>query len=175
MEGDDADSPAAPAVGTRGDFIKETTRGTDDKTVAEKTPSTDALCEERICEDVPVSSNEGGTDAPGARHEGEGLTIGKLEGLGKLERALGEQTFHIQRAWNDAMVSIKNGLVFTEVDTQVMIAKEAVDRVIETSRRFIGEAQDQAPGSPDTRAKETAANDTVGKSGVDRSTGSGSV
>ena len=36
----------------------------------------------------------------------------------------------------------------------MMIAKEAVDRVIETSRRFIGEAQDQAPGSPDTRGRK---------------------
>ena len=52
------------------------------------------------------------------------------------------------------MVSIKNELVFTEMDTQVMIAKEAVDRVIETSRHFIGEAQDQAPGSPDTRGRK---------------------
>ena len=68
VEGDDADSPATAAVGTRGDSVKEATCDTDDKAVAEKRPSTDALCEERICDDEPVPSNEGGTDAPGARH-----------------------------------------------------------------------------------------------------------
>ena len=41
----------------------------------------DALCERRIREVIPVSSNERETNAPGARHEGEGLTIDELKGL----------------------------------------------------------------------------------------------
>ena len=49
--------------------------------IVEGPPSMDALCERRICEVIPVSSNERETNAPGARHEGEGLTIDELKGL----------------------------------------------------------------------------------------------
>ena len=51
------------------------------------------------------------------------------------------------------MVSVKNELVFTELDTLVMVAKDAVDRVIGTSRRFVKEAHDQVPGAPDARGR----------------------
>jgi hypothetical protein len=111
----------------------------------------DVLRKRRTRNDIPVSSNGGGTEAPGARHKGEGLTI---DGLGRLGDALDEQTFFIHRVWNEAMVVITNDLVFTEVDTLVIIAKEAVERVIETSKRFISEAQDQAPGTPNTRGRK---------------------
>jgi hypothetical protein len=88
----------------------------------------DVLRKRRTRDDKPVSRDRGGTEAPGARHEGEGLTIDELEGLGRLGDALDEQTFFIQRVWNDAMVVITNELVFTEVDTLVIIAKEAVEK-----------------------------------------------
>ena len=149
-----ANSPAAAATGTRGDGVRETPRDTEIKAVAEGAPPMDVLRERRTRNDIPVSSNRGGTEAPGARHEGEGLTIDELEGLGRLGDALDEQTFFIQRVWNDAMVVITNELVFTEVDTLVIIAKEAVERVIETSKRFISEAQDQAPGTQNTRGRK---------------------
>ena len=153
VEGD-ANSPAAAAVGTRSDLVTEATRSTEVKAVAGKMPSTDAACVNEINDDVLVFDGGRETDAPGVRHEGEGLTIDELKGLRRLEKALGEQKGCIQRARNDAMVSIKNELVFTEMDTLVMIAIEAVDRVIGTSARFIREAQDQAPGAPDTRGRK---------------------
>ena len=129
----DASSPVAAAVGTRSDLVTEATRSTEVKAVAGKMPSTDAACVNEINDDVLVFDGGRETDAPGVRHEGEGLTIDELEGLRRLEKALGEQKGCIQRAQNDAMVSIKNELVFTEMDTLVMIAIEAVDRVIGTS------------------------------------------
>ena len=88
----------------------------------------DVLRERRTRNDILVSSDGGGTEAPGARHKVEGLTIDELDGLGRLGDALDEQTFLIQRVWNDAMVVITNELVFTEVDTLVIIAKEAVEK-----------------------------------------------
>ena len=85
-------------------------------------PSTDAVCVNEVSDNVPVSNSRRETDTPGGRHGGKGLTIDKLEGLRRLEKALGEQKGCIQRAWNDVMVSIKNELVFMEMDTLVMIA-----------------------------------------------------
>ena len=102
--------------------VNEANRGTEVKAVAGEMPSTDAVCVTEVSDNVPVSDSRRETDAPGARHGGEGLTIDKLEGLRKLEKVLGEQKGCIQRAWNDGMVSIKNELVFMEMDTLVMIA-----------------------------------------------------
>ena len=57
----------------------------------------------------------------------------------------------MKKAWDDAMVSVKNKLVFAELDTLVMVAREAVERIIRTSARFVREAYDQVPGTPDAR------------------------
>ena len=75
-----------------------------------------------------------------------------MEGLRRLEKALGEQKGCIQRAWNDAMVSIKNELAFMEMDTLVMIAKEAVES--SEPRHNSSEAQDPAPVALDTRGQK---------------------
>jgi hypothetical protein len=75
----------------------------------------------------------------------------------------------VYRAWNDVMVSVKNELVFMEMDTLMMIAKEAVES--SEPRHNSSEAQDQAPVGLDTLGrKKTIANDAAGKSKVDRST-----
>ena len=50
------------------------------------------------------------------------------------------------------MVSIKNELVFMEMDTLVMIAKEAVES--SEPRHNSSEAQDQAPVALDTRGRK---------------------
>ena len=114
--------PPAAAVGTLGDLVEESTLGTEVKAVAGEMPSTDAVCVTEVSDNVPVSDSGRETDAPGARHGGEGLTIDKLEGLRKLEKALGEQKGCVRRAWNGAIEWIKNELVFMEMDTLVMIA-----------------------------------------------------
>ena len=107
--------------------VKEATRGTEVKAVAGEMPSTDAVCVNEVSNNVLISDSGRATYAPGARHGGESLSIDELEGLRRLEKALGEQKGCIQRAWNDVMVLIKNELVFMEMDTLVMIAKEAVE------------------------------------------------
>jgi hypothetical protein len=146
----------AKTVGIQGAPRLETPRWTKTKAVAEEMPSTDAACitaVEEVDGDVPVSDGGREADAPGARHGGDGLTLDKLEGLRRPEEAFGEQKGCMKKAWDDAMVSVKNELVFTELDTLVMVAREAVDRVIGTSARFVKEAQDQVPGAPDARGR----------------------
>ena len=85
--------PPAAAVGTRGDLVEESTLGTEVKAVAGEMPSTDAVCVTEVNDNVLVSDSGRETDAPGGR---EGLSIDKLEGLRKLEKALGEQKGCIQ-------------------------------------------------------------------------------
>ena len=131
-------------------------RWTKTTAVAEEMPSMDAACVtavEEVDDDVPVSDGGRGTDALGARQGGDGLTLDQLEGLRRLEEAFGEQKGCMKKAWDDAMVSVKNELVFTELDTLVMVAREAVDRVIGTSARFVREARDQVPGALDARGR----------------------
>ena len=43
------------------------------------------------------------------------------------------------------MVSVENELVFTELETLMVVAKDAIDGVIGTSVPFIKEAQAQIP------------------------------
>ena len=72
------------------------------------------------------------------------------------------------------MESIKNELVFMEMDTLVMIAKEAVE--LSEPWHNSSEAQDLAPVALETqRRKKNIANDAAGKSKVDRSTKSWSM
>ena len=54
-------------------------------------------------------------------------------GLGK---TLSEQASQIGRAQNDAIMKIKNGLVFTKLDTLVTVARVAIGKVVGTSARL---------------------------------------
>ena len=62
-----------------------------------------------------------------------------MRGAEKAGGGFDEQKGHMRKAWDDAMVSVKNELVFTELDTLVMVAKKVVDRVIGTAVRFVRE------------------------------------
>ena len=78
-----------------------------------------------------------------AGHRDEGLTFNKLGRLKTLNVAQEEQKSCMRLDWDDAMVDVKNGLVFMESETLVVVAKDAVDRVFKTSERFIRETQAQ--------------------------------
>ena len=80
-----------------------------------------------------------------ARHKGGGLTFDKLEGLRRLRVALREQKGCMRTSWDDVMANVENGLVFTELETLMAVAGDAVDRVIRTSERLIKETR-----APDT-------------------------
>ena len=62
-----------------------------------------------------------------AGHRDEGLTFHKLGRLKRLNVALEEQKKGMRTAWDNAMVDVENGLVFTELETLVVVAKDAVD------------------------------------------------
>jgi hypothetical protein len=147
----------AENAGTQGAPKLEIPCWTETTRVAEVTPPTNAAGVTEAAgvdrNNIPVSDGRRETDAPGARHEGDGLTLDKLEGLRRLEEVFGEQKSYMKRAWDDAMVSVKNKLVFAELDTLVMVAREAVERIIGTSARFVKEAYDQIPGTPDARGR----------------------
>ena len=55
------------------------------------------------------------------------------------------------KAWNDAMVLVEDELVFTEINTLMTVAREAADKVIETSTRFAREAQVEVPDTLDVK------------------------
>ena len=74
-----------------------------------------------------------------------GNRYSRCEGLRRIEEALREQKGQMRRAWDDAMVSVENELVFTELETLMVVAKDAIDGVIGTSVPFIKEAQAQIP------------------------------
>ena len=109
--------------------------------------ATRAVCLGARYEVVSRSISAGGreTDSLGARHRGGDLDADELEGLERLERAFVELKSHMTKAWDDAMISIEDKLVFTELDTLMTVAREAADRVIETSTRFTREARDEVP------------------------------
>ena len=47
----------------------------------------------------------------------------------------------MESARNNAMVSVTNEVVFTELDTLVMVAREAIRKVVGNSARFAEEAR----------------------------------
>ena len=49
----------------------------------------------------------------------------------------------MESARNNAMVSVTNEVVFTELDTLVMVAREAIRKVVGISARFAEEARDR--------------------------------
>ena len=70
-----------------------------------------------------------------AGHKDKGLTFDELGRLKRLNVALEEQKRGLRTAWDAAMVDVENGFVFTELETLMVVAKDAVDRVIKTSER----------------------------------------
>jgi hypothetical protein len=95
-------------------------RPTEFGAVAEETPSTNAVRSVTVEEPQKESVPDGGrgTGPSGAGHPvGDNKALGKLRGLMGFGKTLSEQTSHIGRARNDAIMTIKNGLVFTELDT----------------------------------------------------------
>jgi hypothetical protein len=67
-----------------------------------------------------------GTKPLGAGHPaGDNKALGELRGLMGLGQTLSKQTSHIGRARNEAITTIKNGLVFTELDTLMTVARLA--------------------------------------------------
>ena len=80
-----------------------------------------------------------GIEAFIAEHENVGLTFDKLEELEELNTALEEQWSHMEAAWDEAMVSIEDGSIFTELDELVTATGKVVGGVLETSEQFIKE------------------------------------
>ena len=132
----------------------------------EETPSPEAACVTAVVEifDIVVVSDRGmEANAPCARHREEDLTFDKLKGLRRLEEALGEQKGCMRTAWDHAMVSVKNELVFTELDTLMVVATDAIDRVIGTAHQG---GSNSNPGC--LWPKGTITSDAAGRSAVDR-------
>ena len=111
-------------------------------------PSTDAV---RI---VTMEESENGTvsdvgreDNPlcAGHHGGDDLTLDKLGGLECLEEALDEQTSYMESAQTNAMVSVRNEVVFTELDTLLTVAREAIRKIVGNLARFAEEARDWTP------------------------------
>jgi hypothetical protein len=114
-------------------------RPTEFGAVAEETPSTNAVRSVTVEEPQKDTVPDGGrgTGPLGAGHPaGDNKALGELRGLMGLGKTLSEQTSHIGRARNDAIMTIKNGLVFTELDTLVTVAREAIGKVVGTSARL---------------------------------------
>jgi hypothetical protein len=89
-----------------------------------------------------------GTKPSGAGHPaGDNKALGELRGLMGLGQTLSKQTSHIGKARNEATTTIKNGLVFTELDTLVTVAREAIGKVVGTSARLARTTHDQAHGN----------------------------
>ena len=61
-----------------------------------------------------------GIEAFVAEHENVGLTFDKLEELEELRKALEEQWSRMEAAWDEAMVSVEDRSVFTELDELVL-------------------------------------------------------
>ena len=72
-----------------------------------------------------------------------------------LEIAFEELRSHMTMAWNNVMVLIEDELVFTEINTLMTVAREAADRVIETSTRIAKEAQVEVPDTLDVRGQKS--------------------
>ena len=79
------------------------------------------------------------TTSSGAGHTGGELDDDEIEGIERLQTAFEELKSHITKAWNDAMVMVVDELAFTKINTLMTVAREAADRVIETSARFVRE------------------------------------
>jgi hypothetical protein len=54
----------------------------------------------------------------------------------------------------NAMVMVVDELAFTEINTLMTVAREAADRVIETSARFVREAQAKTPNNLDAHGRQ---------------------
>ena len=130
------------AIDTGRDGLAEDTKGTGP---AAKVAATAADMKSEM---VPDDRME--TVALCAGHRGEGLTFDELEGLRRLRVALMEQRGCMRAAWDEVMVSVENGLVFTELETLMVVARDAVNRVIKTSERLIEETR-----APDARVVKT--------------------
>jgi hypothetical protein len=94
------------------------------------------------------------TDSSGAGHTGGDLDDDELEGIARLQTAFEEIKSHITEAWNDAMVLMEDELAFTEINTLMTVAREAADRVIETSARFAREARVETPHNLDAQGRQ---------------------
>ena len=95
------------------------------------------------------------------------LTLEELGGLRRLEEALEGQKGLMRTAWDGAMVSVENTLVFTELETLMVVARDPIDRVIKTSVRFTKKAgrlkkptlQTQLDGRRADRSSDSARGD----------------
>ena len=94
------------------------------------------------------------TDSSGAGHTGRDHDDNELEGLKRLQTAFEELKSHMTEAWNDAMVLVEDELVFTEINTLMTVAREAADKVIETSTRFAREARVEIPDTLDAQGRQ---------------------
>jgi hypothetical protein len=104
--------------------------------------------------DTLVSDVRRETDSSGAGHTGGDLDDDELEGLERLQTAFEELKSHMTEAWDDAMVLVEDELVFTEINTLMTVAREAADKVIETSTRFAREARVEIPQTLDAQGRQ---------------------
>ena len=72
---------------------------------------------------------------------GSDLDDDEIEGVERLQTAFEEIKRHITKAWHDAMLMVIDELDFTKINTRMTVAREAADKVIETSARFVREAK----------------------------------
>ena len=95
------------------------------------------------------------------------LTLGELGRLRRLEEAMEGQKGLMRTAWDGAMVSVENALVFTELEMLMVVARDAIGRVIKTSVRFTKKAgrlkeptlQTQLDGRRADRSSDSARGD----------------
>ena len=111
--------------------------------------------------------------AAGASEDGcgeEDLTLEELKGLRCLEEALEGQKGLMRMAWNNMMVSVGNALVFTELETLMIVARDAIDRIIRNSVRFtkkVGRLKKPVSRTQmDRQQANSGSNDWDAKSGI---------
>ena len=85
---------------------------TEDRTVADKTPSTDET------HGVTVEGLQGNAE-----------DCKNFRGPKMLGAALSEQVLHIDAARHDAQRTLKNRTVLAELDTLMMVARDAIERI----------------------------------------------
>ena len=72
-----------------------------------------------------------------AGYKSGGLTFDKLEELKEFTTALVEQWSRMETAWDEAMVDIENGSVFTELEGLVTIIEETISSTLKSSELFV--------------------------------------
>jgi hypothetical protein len=77
--------------------------------------------------DLTVDTGQGAAATSDDKRREKDLTLEELSGLRRLEEAMEGQKGLIRTAWDGAMVSVENALVFSELEMLMVVARDAID------------------------------------------------